>query len=120
MYVYGILFCLYVVMADSKPTLKMLQRHVIPRVASKWFQLGLELFDEKEEHLLNNIESMQKENVDKCLEMFRLWSMTYSDATWSQIVEALKSPGVYLAAVADELEKNLIGNNDNFFNHVAY
>ena len=107
-------------MADSKPTLKMLQRHVIPHVASKWFQLGLELFDEKEEHLLNNIKSTQKENDDKCLEMFCVWTMSHSDATWSQIVEALKSPGVYLVAVTDELEKNFIGNNDYLFSHVAY
>ena len=98
-------------MAGSKPTLKMLQRHVIPYVASRWFELGLELFDEEEEHMLNNIESTYKDNTDKCcLEMFRKWSMAHNNGTWSQIVEALKSPGVKLAAVADKLEKNLIGN----------
>ena len=29
----------------------MLQRHVIPCVASKWYRLGVELFDEREEHI---------------------------------------------------------------------
>ena len=100
---------LHIVKADSKPSIKMLQRHVIHRVATKWFELGAELFDEAEEYKLDNIETTHVNNVTKCChEMFRQWLRTDINATWSQVVEALKSPGVELGPIAADLEKNLI------------
>ena len=88
----------------------MLQRHVIPRVAAKWYQLGVELFDEREVYMLNTIETNHKTDVDKCcFEMFRKWLSTHPNATWCRIVEALESPGVKLRSVAAELQKNLLG-----------
>ena len=90
----------------------MLQRHVIPYVAPKWYELGAELFDEKEEYMLNTIDTDHKKDVNKCChEMFRKWLMTHTNATWYLILEALKSPGVQLGPVAAELEENLIGKN---------
>ena len=98
-------------LADSRPSAKKLQRHVIPHVATKWYELGLELLDEKEEHELNNIKSNYGSDVKKCcLEMFLLWLNANSDADWWQIVEALKSPGVELSATAAELERKLSGS----------
>lgn len=91
----------------------MLQRHVIPRVADRWFGLGAELFDEGDEYMLNTIETDHKKDDKRCLEMFRKWLATYDNTTWYQIVKALKSSGVQLKAVATELEKNLIGKNNN-------
>ena len=100
--------------ADLKPNIKLLQRHVIPHVArSKWLQLGIELFDTGEEHKLYTIESNHKD-VDKCcFEMFRLWLDTCVNPSWTQIVEALESPGVHLMAVAADLKK-LIGKVNNY------
>ena len=99
--------------ADPKPNMKLLQRHVIPHVASKWLQLGIELFDAGEEHKLYTIESNHKD-VDKCcFEMFRLWLNTHVNPTWTQIVEALESPGVHLLSVASDLKK-LIGKVNNY------
>ena len=104
----------YIVTADSKPTMKMLQRHVIPHVATKWNELGIELFDEKDVHMLNTINPDHNKDVNKCChEMFNKWLATYDTATWYQIVEALKSPGVQLGSVAAELEKNLISTGTN-------
>ena len=97
--------------ANSKPSAKKLQRYVIPNVATKWYELGVELLDEKEECNLNIIESNCGKDVKKsCLEMFRLWLSTNPDASWWQIMEALKSPGVDLSSVAVELEKKLSGS----------
>ena len=81
---------------------------MIPHVATKWYELGLELLDEKEEHELNNINGSDVKKC--CLKMFLLWLDTNSDANWWQIVEALKSPGVELSAVAIELERKLSGS----------
>ena len=97
-------------LANSKPSAKKLQRYMIPDVATKWYELGLELFDEKEEHKLNIIKSNHGNDAKKCcLEMFLLWLENNNDATWYQIVEALKSPGVELSVVAVDLEKKLSG-----------
>ena len=87
----------------------MLQRHVIPCVASKWYRLGVELFDEREEHKLDTIKVNHKNDADECcFEMFRVWLQTDINATWSRIVEALESPGINLTSVAADLRK-LIG-----------
>ena len=84
---------------------------MIPNVASKWYELGVELLDEKEECKLDIIESNSGKDVKKsCLEMFRLWLSTNHDASWWQIVEALKSPGIDLSSVAADLEKKLSGS----------
>ena len=83
---------------------------MIPYVATKWYELGLELLDEKQEHELKIIRSNYGSDVKTCCrEMFLLWLDTNSDANWWQIVEALKSPGVKLSAVAVELESKLSG-----------
>lgn len=84
---------------------------MIPNVATKWYELGVELLDEKEECKLDIIESNCGQDVKKsCLEMFRLWRSTNPDASWWQIVEALKSPGIDLTSVAVELERKLSGS----------
>jgi len=75
-------------------------------VAAKWHELGTELFDEEEGYKLDTIESnYSKDAVKCCREMFHLWLNANANAEWYQIVEALRSPGVCLASVADELEK---------------
>ena len=94
------------VTADSKPSMKMLQRHVIPYVATKWYRLGVELFDEREEHKLDTIKIDHKNDADECcFEMFHTWQQTNTNATWSRIVEALESPGINLPSVAADLKK---------------
>ena len=68
--------------------------------------------------MLNNIESNHKQDVVKCcLEMFREWLRTHSNATWSQVVEALRSDGVKLIAEADKLD-DLIGKNSKLFKYM--
>ena len=69
-------------MADSKPSMKMLQRHVIPYVAIKCYELGAELLDEKEEYILSTIETNYSRDANKCcFEMFRRWLQTDTNAT---------------------------------------
>ena len=99
--------------ADSKPSLKLLQRHVIPHVASKWLQLGVELFDAREENKLDSIESNYSDVNKCCFEMFRKWLKTRANPTWTQVVEALESPGIDLISVAADLKK-LIGKGNNY------
>ena len=92
-----------------KPHLKDLQRHVIPYVATKWFQLGLELFDIEETEKLDIIEHNNNNVADKCcLQMFRVLVKTDRHLDWNRIVNALKSRGVNLITFADKLEQKLL------------
>ena len=92
-----------------KPRLKDLQRHVIPYVATKWFQLGLELFDIEETEKLDTIEHNYSNDADKCcFQMFRIWLKTDRHLDWNRIVNALKSPGVNLNTLADKLDQKLL------------
>ena len=101
--------------ADFQPSMKLLQRHVIPHVASKWLQLGVELFDVTEEHKLESIESNHNDVNKCCFEMFRIWRKDRVNPTWTQVVEALESPGVGLKSVAANL-KELIDKGNKIFN----
>ena len=102
------------VIADSKPNIQTLQRYVIPCVATKWYELGVELFDEGGQHELDTIETDHPKDAKKCChKMFRLWLTTHTNTTWHEIVKALKSPCVDLAPVAAKLEEKLIGKCNN-------
>jgi len=100
---------LYVV--QSTPSLKHLQKFVVPKVAIKWFQLGIELFDQSDAIKLSEIKKTNSDLHICCLEMFQLWLNIYSDATWFKITEALKSPGLQLRTVANEIEKDVKKGN---------
>ena len=70
-----------------------LSRHVVPSVAVKWYELGLELLETKHEKYLDVIESDgNKYDVQWCCrKMFRKWLETSDTATWDQLIEAIKS-----------------------------
>lgn len=52
--------------------------------------------------------------------MLEYWMDTHSEATWYHLTAALRSPGVELAAVATEVEKNLSGQYIIFTNELLY
>ena len=49
-----------------------------------------------------------------CLAMLKLWVDTTPDATWDQLIAALRAPGIELNTSASDIEGMLIGNNDTF------
>ena len=84
---------------------------MIPHVATKWFELGLELKIMDNE--LKVIEGCNYDDKKSCRIMFRTWLDTNSNANWCQIVKALKSRGVGLNSAAHLLESKLTGNTGN-------
>jgi len=44
---------------------------------------------------------------DACREMLELWVEKKPKATWNQLIEALRMPGIELNAVADKIEEML-------------
>ena len=95
---------------DLKPSKKKLLDHVVTHVSPQWYELGVKLLKEEQESHLDIIESDHAgDNKKSCIDMFRYWLSTSTNATWQHLVEALRSPAVELPVVAADLEKMLTG-----------
>ena len=98
---------MYVRTGHDRPALKLLNKHVRKEVSSKWHDLGLELLEQEDEERLNEIESNNPNDVGKCCkEMFQLWLRKCTNATWNQLIQALKE--VELNNLATTIEGMLL------------
>ena len=62
-----------------------------------------------QENLLNIIAADYPHDVVNCCKrVLEKWLDTTSDATWNELIRALKSPSVQLVAFAEQLEQMLI------------
>ena len=78
-------------------------------IATKWHDVGVELLSQKGEKALRIIKANNAGNVSECCaEMLQLWLDRQPRATWNQLIEALRSPGIQLNDVASQLEGMLI------------
>jgi len=84
---------------------------VVPRAANHWYSLGLHLLyetDSRYEETLFAMKNCKKNADDLCLEVFNKWtSLTESNPSWNQLIEALKSPRIKQLALAKELQEML-------------
>ena len=95
----------YSTTVHSKPTIKVLQNSkVIATIGPRWYELGIELLDDDKVTHLENIRANHNEATRCCTAMFMYWLQSHSNATWHQLIEALKSPGVELNNVATTVE----------------
>ena len=95
----------------DRPALKLLNRHVRKDVSSKWHDLGLELLEQEDEERLNDIKKNNPSDVSECCkEMFQLWLRKCANATWNQLIQALKE--VELNNLAATIEGMLIPTQD--------
>ena len=89
----------------DRPTLKYLYRHVRTDITAKWYDIGVELFDEEDEFVLNTIMVNHPDDSDRCTaEMLRLWLDRKSNPTWNHLIDALKVPYIKLEALASKIE----------------
>ena len=89
--------------------MKDLNKHVIPLVATRWYDLGLELLETKHERELDTIEKDNKAEGAKtcCRKMFSKWLETQSDnASWDQLIQAVKN--IEVNNVASDIEQLLL------------
>ena len=101
-------FCI----ADKQPTTRQLLSFVIPKVATKWYELGIMLLKPEHETRLQQMKSDHSGDARKCcIEMFTYWRRTHPEDNWNDLVAALKNPGVEMIAVAADIEKMFTGNN---------
>ena len=79
-------------------------------MAPNWYEVGAMLLDITQEPQLKLIKTTHGSDAKKCcLAMLQYWMDTHPEATWHHLVTALRSPGVDLAAIAADIERNFIG-----------
>ena len=93
---------------SDKPLLKDLHGHVVNDVAVKWRDLGVQLLRANQEKMLDIIAADHPHDVVSCCKrVLEKWLDTATDATWNELIRALRSPGVQLDYLAGQLEQML-------------
>ena len=78
-------------------------------VGTKWHYLGIELLDSNDVGELNTIEAENPSDLNKCcIKMFDLWLKKQPTASWDQLIEALRQPGIELGTLASKIEQMLL------------
>ena len=76
-------------------------------MCDKWYPLGLQLLDPKDESFLRALRNQSGTCLDKCTEVFQHWLDVTGKPTWSKILKALKKRSVNFPNVADKIENML-------------
>jgi len=98
--------------AQQYPSLKYLNRYVRGQVGSKWHDLGVELLETDDVATLDAIRSEHLPDDDtRCTRMFTIWLNKQPTATWNQLIEALRQPGIGLNVLATNIEQMLLKTN---------
>ena len=101
---------IYIILGCDRPQLKDLYEHVVPLVADKWKDIGVHLLHCTviDNRALTVIAANHPHSVEGCCKsMFEKWLETQKDASWSQLIEVIKTIG--LLSLASKLEKDLPG-----------
>ena len=87
----------------------------VTRLANNWYELGVMLLEEKKEGHLKSIQTTHGSDARKCcLAMLQYWMDTQPEANWYHLVTALRSPGVEMATVASDIERNFTGKIEHY------
>ena len=94
----------------SKPTIRQLQNIVIPKVAAKYYELGIELYKDSDVNHLDTIQRGCAMDFSKgCTDMLKFWRQTYGEAaTWDRLINGLKAKGLQLNAIALEIKREVV------------
>ena len=96
----------------NRPTLKLLNKLVKEPATTKWYDLGVELLAEEDVQALDGIQSNYPRDASMCCtKMFQLWLSRQPEASWRQLIQALREPNIKLKELADIIEQKLISIN---------
>ena len=77
-------------------------------VEGKWKELGVQLLRSDQENHLNIIAVDHPHDAVSCCKcVLEKWLDTTTDATWNQLITALRSPSVQLDYLANQFEQML-------------
>ena len=90
------------------PFLKCLNKYVIPDIADKWYDIGIQLLDEEDTPQLKLIKTRHGGDVNDCTAgMLQLWQEKKPDANWDQLLQVLRRPSINLNTLASKIEQML-------------
>ena len=93
---------------SDRPSPRDLYNHVVNKVAHKWRDLGMELLRSDLENELNIIaENHPRDAATCCKCVLEKWLATTINATWNELLKALRTPSVQLDSFANQLEQIL-------------
>ena len=98
----------------NRPTIKLLNKLVKKSVTTKWHDLGIELLGDESLQALDEIQKNNPRDVSMCCtKMFQLWLERQPDASWRQLIQALREPNIELNELANTIEQKLISINES-------
>ena len=97
------------------PSMKYLYQLVRPRIGIKWYDVGLELLGEEDEKRLFDIKISHNDYEECAVKMLQLWLEKKVDASWNQLIQALRQPNINLSYFASRIENMLLKENDVLF-----
>jgi len=77
--------------------LNSIMRHEAAGIATRWYDLGVELLDSNTA-VLDVIKTSHQRDDDRCSDMFKTWIEMKPDACWNLLVVALNGIGMNAAA----------------------
>ena len=92
---------------SDRPSLKDLHEHVVIQAAGKWRDLGVCLLSQPDQAEMITADH-SRDAVSCCKGILEKWLDTTTDATWDQLIRALRSPSIQLDHLAGQLEQMLI------------
>ena len=97
---------LLVYVGSDRPSLRELYNHVVINAADKWRDLGVQLLRPGQERMLDIIATDHPHDVVSCCKcVLKKWLDTTNDATWNELIRALRSPSVQLDYEAGQVEQ---------------
>lgn len=88
--------------------MKDLATFVAPQASTKWYYLGLQLFDQKDVVILDNMKKdSRKDPIEQCIDVLNHWLLAKKSATWNKLIKGLKSDLVKLPNLAESIYRML-------------
>lgn len=74
-------------------------------MATKWYEIGIELLNDDQLRQLDIIKANNHANVTQCCyDMFKYWLESHPSANWYKLVDALMAEGIEESTVAATLQ----------------
>ena len=98
---------------SNRPTIRLLNKLVKKSVIIKWYDLGIELLGDENLQALDEIQNNYPRDASTCCtKMFQLWLDRQPEASWRQLIQALREPNIELNELANTIELKLISINE--------
>ena len=96
------------VTTHMKPRIKDISNLVVPFVTDKWEKICVQLLGDEHRHVMTTIRKNYHGNSEEgCDAMFRQWLELCPNASWDDLINALRANSVRKIALAEELVQHV-------------